>query len=145
VQAPLMADGASRNVEPGEPQHQRVHRFIWAGSGGRGLVQQLAAARELRAAGAVGEEAEVADAHEAVGDDMEQEAADELRRLQLHHLDAVAVGVVLPAEAHQAVVEAEEPLVGERHAVGIAARYSRTGSGPAKGRLAYTTQSCWRS
>ncbi len=116
-----MADGTAGDVEAGQAQHQGVHRLDRAGGRG-GLGQDLAAARELGGPGAVGEEAKVADADEAVGDDVEEEAADELRRLQLHHLDAIAVGVVLPAEAEAAVVEAENTLVGEGDAVGIAAQ-----------------------
>jgi hypothetical protein len=37
-------------------------------------------------------------------------------------LHAIAVGVVLPAKAHDRVVEVEEPVVGDGHAVGIAAQ-----------------------
>ncbi len=61
------------------------------------MSEELAAARELDLARAVGQETEVTDAHEAVGHDMEQEAADELVGVEGYHLDAIAVGVVLPA------------------------------------------------
>ena len=114
--APL-ADGAALDIEPGQAQHQGVNRFrlgpwsLWR------LVEQAPAAGELRRAGAVGEKAEVPDPDEAVGDDMEEKAADELLRLQRHHFHAAAVSVVFPAEAHDPLVEAEEALVGDGHAV----------------------------
>src|SRR6266542_3025163 len=99
---PLLADGTAVDVDAGETEHQSVHRLDRAGSRWGGVGHEVAAARELGAAGAVGEEAEVADADEAVGDDVEEEA-DELRRLQRHHLHTIAVGVVLPAKAHEAI------------------------------------------
>ena len=52
---------------------------------------------------AVGQQAEVADLDEARGQDVEQEAADELDRIEGHDLDAVIVFRVPPAEAHLAV------------------------------------------
>src|SRR5215204_7367218 len=73
-----------------------------------------------------GEEAVVADAVEAVGQDMEQEAADELVRRERHGLDprasrrAVSGAVILPAERHAAVVEGQEPAVRDRDPMGVA-------------------------
>jgi hypothetical protein len=63
----------------------------------------------------------VANPDEAVGHDVEQEAADELLGLERHDLHAIPVGVVLPAEADDPVVEAEEAVVGEGDPVRIAA------------------------
>ena len=121
AQPPLLADGAPFDVDPGEAEDQRRGRFDRPGRRGGRLGQDLPAPRELGLAGTVGQEAKVSDADEPAGDDMEQEAANELLGVQRHHLHAVAVGVVLPAEAHAPVVEAEEPVVGEGHAVGVAA------------------------
>ncbi len=120
--APLLAHGTAVDVDAGQPQHEGVHGLDRAGGRGGGLGQDLSALGELGGAGAVGEEAEVADADEAVGDDMEEEAADELRRLQFHHLHAIAVGVVLPPEADAVGIEAEDAFVGEGDAVGVAAQ-----------------------
>jgi hypothetical protein len=47
----------------------------------------------------------VADADEAVGDHVEQEATEELVDVEVHDLHAVPVGVVAPAEADAAVGE----------------------------------------
>jgi hypothetical protein len=120
AQAALLAHRAAGDVDPGEAEHQGLHRFGGECRWRWGLSEQFAAPREFGAAGAVGQETEVANADEAAGDDMEQEPADELLGVERHDFDAIAVGVVLPAEADDAVGEAEEAVVGDRHAVGIA-------------------------
>jgi len=56
---------------------------------------------------AVGKQSEVADLDEAGGQDVEQEAADELCRIEGHDAAAVVVPGVPPAEAYMAVIEAE--------------------------------------
>ena len=48
---------------------------------------------------AVGEEAVVADAMEAVGQGVQQEAADELVGVERHDLGLAVMAIVLPAEA----------------------------------------------
>ena len=48
-------------------------------------------AGELGGAAGVGQEAEVTDAAEAVGQDMQQEAADELAGVERHHLGLVVL------------------------------------------------------
>jgi hypothetical protein len=67
--------------------------------------------RRSRRAGAAGEEAEVPNAEEALGDDVEEEAADELLGGQGHDREAVAVVVVLPAKANDAGLDIDEALV----------------------------------
>src|SRR3954464_10882145 len=73
-----------------------------------------------------GEEAVVADAGEAVGQDVQQEAADELIRRERHGLDpcaslrAVPGAVILPAERHASLVEGEQPAVRDRDPMGVA-------------------------
>jgi len=62
----------------------------------------------------------VADAHEAGGEHMEQEPAEELVGRERHRPDAVPVGIILPAEAHLGLVPAGESVSGERHAGGVA-------------------------
>jgi hypothetical protein len=114
----LLADRAALEVEPGEAQHEGLGRLRGRG-GRRRLGQEGAALGELDRAVAVGQQAEVADADEAVGDDMEQEAAKELGDVELNNLHAVAIGVVAPAEADAAVGEGDEALIGERDTVGV--------------------------
>jgi hypothetical protein len=65
---------------------------------------------------AVGEQAEVADAHEASGQDVEQEAPQELLGGERHDLVAVGVPVVSPAEIGPAVSEVDDAIVRDRDA-----------------------------
>ena len=64
----------------------------------RRRVEQLAAERQLLGAMAVGEEAVVADAMEAVRQGVQQEAADELVGGEGHHLRLAVMAIVPPAE-----------------------------------------------
>ena len=96
------------------------HRWV-----GCGCCEQLTAEGEFGAAVAIGEIAVMTDAVEPVGQDMEEEAADELFGGKRHHLLSAAVAVVCPAEAHAAVFEREQPAVRDRHAVGVAGEVSQ--------------------
>src|SRR6266404_9340486 len=78
------------------------------------------AALEFPRAVTVAEEAVVADAMEPVRQDMDQETADQLRAIERHRLLAVAVPVILPAEADLAVVHGQQPVVGDGATVGVA-------------------------
>jgi hypothetical protein len=51
----------------------------------------------------------VTDLDEACGQDVEQEAADELDGIEGHDAAAVVVSGISPAEANLSVVEAEQP------------------------------------
>jgi hypothetical protein len=59
------------------------------------------------AAVAVGEQAEVADLHEARGQDVKQEAADELDCVEVHDAAPVVVPGIAPAKARLAVAPHE--------------------------------------
>src|ERR1019366_10264855 len=72
------------------------------------------------AAVAVGEQSEVTDLDEAGRQDVEQEAADELNRIELHDAAAVVVSGVPPAEVHLAVIETEKSSVGDGDAMRVA-------------------------
>src|SRR4051812_2692930 len=87
-----------------------------------GLGQQPSAKREPGRAMAVGEEAEVADAVEAGGQDVQEEPAHELGRLERHDLAAAFLAIVLPEEADRVVSHGDEPAVGDGDAVGVAAK-----------------------
>jgi len=67
--------------------------------------QQFTALGESAILGSVGKKAEVTDAHEAIGKDMEQEAADEFLRVQGHGLFSVSVSSVPVAESDLAVLD----------------------------------------
>ena len=68
---------------------------------------------------------------------MHQEAVDELRRGETHDLLAVTAfdPVIFPTESHSVGIGADEAVVRDRDAVGIAAEISQYRLRPAKGRL----------
>ena len=92
----------------------------------RGIkIEKFAALRKSLFLGSVSQEAEVADAHEAVGQDVEQEAADKLLGLQSHRLFSIAVSSISIAQGDFCVFDLENTVIGERDAVGVAAVGSR--------------------
>ena len=82
-----------------------------------------------------GEIAEVADADEASGQHMLAEAAQELACGERHDALLVAVRVVFPSEAHVAAIKAEQALVADGDAMGIAAEIAQHANGISEGRL----------
>ena len=96
-------------------------------------TEQLASAFDVVGAGGLGEQAVVADAVQALGQDVDEEAADELVGCERHHL--VAIGafepIVLVFEADSVFVEREQPAIGDGDTVGVAGQISqyRLGSG----------------
>ena len=82
---------------------------------GRCRSERLAAPRERLVAIPVGEEAVGADPHEAVRQDVEQEAAEKLVGVQAHRALPVAVGSVAPREDDLLAFEAQETVVGNRN------------------------------
>jgi len=76
---------------------------------------------ELARATAVGEQAEVTDTHESPGQDVEEEAADERLDAQGHGLESFGAAAITHAEPDLLIVEADEALIGDCDAVGVAA------------------------
>ena len=101
--------------------------------GCRRATEQLEAERQERSASPVGEEAEVADAHEAARQQVEQEAAQELLDRQSHQPLLVAMGGVSPAEGDVAFVEGDQSVVGDGDAMGVAAEIAQHVFRPAEG------------
>jgi hypothetical protein len=77
------------------------------------------------------------DAVEALGQDVEQEAADELARIERHGPVALVpvATVVLVSERHAGLVERDQPAVGDGDAVGVARQVRQHGLGSCEGRL----------
>ena len=82
-----------------------------------------------------GEIAEVADADKAPGQHMLAKAAQELDSGESHDALFIAMSIVFPSEAHAVPIEAEQALVADGHAVGIAAEIAQYVSGSAKSGL----------
>lgn len=100
----------------------------------RWRLQSKARTGELVVFAAIADEAVVPDAHETLGEDVQQEATDEFPWEQAHEAPAIAVRVVLVAEAHLLIGRAHQAVVGECNAVGVAAQILeyllRCGKGP---------------
>ena len=83
-------------------------------------MEQVATAGDFLLDVAVSEKAEVADADEAGGQDVEEEAAEELDGVEGEGFFDTAVAVILPAERDAAVIDFQQAVVGNSHAVGVA-------------------------
>ena len=97
--------------------------------------QQPSGQQEAVASEAVGEQSEVADAHEAFWQHVEEEAAQELGGLERHDALLAAVGIVLPAKADALSVEGQQAVIGNGDAMGVAAQVAQHLCGSAEGRL----------
>jgi hypothetical protein len=83
----------------------------------------------------IAEEAGVPNAHEAPRQDVEQEPPEKLVAGERHHLHAVVVRIVFPAEAYDAVDNIDETGIGDGDAMGVARQVRQDARGPAKRRL----------
>jgi hypothetical protein len=83
----------------------------------------------------IGEEAVVADADEALGENVEKESSKKLYGVESHGAVAMASSVVLVSEAHLAVAGGDEPLVGDRDSMGVAGEVLEDPFGTTEGRL----------
>ena len=104
-------------------------RILWCRD-----VEQPARSRDVLGASAVGEETVVTDAVETVGQDVDEEAADELVAIKRHKLVASdALGaVILPFERHALAIEGDEPTVGNGNPVSVAGQVGEHSVGSAK-------------
>ena len=97
--------------------------------------EQLVNAGKILASVAFGEEAVVPDAVKAVGQDVEEKAADELVRGKLHDAAAPAAAIILVGECHFIFVDGDEPRIGDRGAMRVAGEIGKHSLGAAEGRL----------
>ena len=84
---------------------------------------------------AIGQEPEKADADKAAGQDVKQEAAQELLGTERHPSLLISVGIILPAESNLAMFESHEAVVGDGYAMGIAGEIAEHMVGTTEGRL----------
>ena len=106
-------------------------------AGGVGLCsrKQSATLLQLVSAHAIGQEAELADAHQAAGQHVEQKPTHELDRIQGHDLAPAVVRIVFPLKTDAAILEGAESMVGDGHAVGVASQILKHEPGSAEGGL----------
>ena len=84
------------------------------------MPQQRAALRELRLPHPVGQEAEVPHPVEPVRRDVQHQTPQEFHGVERQGAQAVAALIIFVAEGHLAVLQGDEPVVGDGDAVGIA-------------------------
>ena len=81
----------------------------------------MKAKRQESGAAAVGEEAEVADADEAFGEQVQQEAVQKLLEREGHQLVFIVVSGIAPAKGDLVIDERNESMVGDGDAMGVVA------------------------
>ncbi len=63
---------------------------------------------------------------------MEQEAAQELLRIERHHSLLISVSIILPAKSNLVMLESHEAMVGDGYAMGIASEIAEHMMGTAE-------------
>ena len=86
-------------------------------------------------ADSIGEEAEVANADQAGRQHVEQEAANELDRIERHDFSSGVIGVVFPVKADAAVFQSAKTVVGDGDAMRVASQILEHAPGSTEGRL----------
>ena len=71
--------------------------------------------------GSIGQKAEVANTHEAIGEHVEEKTADEFVSIKRQSLFSIPIFSIPVAKSDLAVFEAEDPVIGQSHPVGVAA------------------------
>lgn len=89
----------------------------------------------------IAEQTVVAHTLEAARQDVQEKASEKVLGFELQDLLLAAVGVVAPAQTHDATIEFEQAVVGQRDTMGVAGEVVEDASRPSKGFLAYTTHS----
>ena len=84
----------------------------------------------------MGQKAEMADADEARGKHVKQEAAQELLHRKGHQTLLVTMRGVSPAKGNLAALEGDQAVIGDRHAVGVAAEITENVLRATEGRFA---------
>jgi hypothetical protein len=127
-----MAAWEAGNIDAGEFKQQVFGRLIGAWWQSRIKFQQVTALSQRFFFRTVGDKAEVTDTHEAIGQDMEQEAANKFLGLQRYRLFSIPVFAISIAQGDFPVFDLENAIIGERHAVGVAAEVVKDGLGRAE-------------
>ncbi len=87
----------------------------------RSHAQELTATRQLLFAVSIAEKPVVANAVEPTRQNVQQKSPDELVRREGHGFLLIVIAVVSPVKFHLALFDVDEPMIGNGHAVGVAA------------------------
>jgi hypothetical protein len=93
--------------------------YLWLGLC---RAEQLQAKWQGCGTSAIGQEAEVADAHETLGEQMQQEAAQELIDRERQQFLFVVVGGIAPTKCDRPVRKPDQAMVGDSYAMGVTAQ-----------------------
>jgi len=80
----------------------------------------LSAQRQAGSPKAIRQKAKMTDADETFGQHVKKEAAQELRRCQCHLTLLAPAGIILPAESDAFLIEGQQAVIGNGHAMGVA-------------------------
>jgi hypothetical protein len=100
-----------------------------------GAGQRLATLGKPAGAAPRREEAEIADADEALREDVQEEATEKFVDVERQRPHLAPVTVVLPPKRHGVVGHRDEPVVGDGDPVGLPREIVQDVGGAAKGRL----------
>jgi hypothetical protein len=117
-----------------QPGRNRVSRR-WTRTGLRQRSEELLALSQLRPPSPVGQEAEKANANEALGQHMQQEPPQELVGGDGHFPLLAAVGVVLPPKGDLAIGQLDKAVVGNSYPVCVSRQIMEHMLRAAEGRL----------
>ena len=84
---------------------------------------------------AIGEKAEVPDADEAFGEHVEKETAQELSGIESHLTLLGTASVILPTEGHALLIEGQQAMIGNSHAMSVATEIAQHLKGTAESGL----------
>lgn len=98
--------------------------------------QQFPAECEPSGTEAIGEKAEVANAHESLGENVQKESTLELNCTQRHYFLLTTVRAIFPSEGDSLSIERNQAMIGDGHTVGISAQVAQDVDGVAKRWLA---------
>ena len=83
----------------------------------------------------IGKKSEVANPDEALGQDVEEKAPQELRRQERHFPLLAPVGVIFPPEGHTLAVKREQPVIANRNSMRVSSQVTEDLGGTAQSRL----------
>jgi hypothetical protein len=119
-QGPDTTHGTQREVNTCHIEHHLASRFL-GGSWWLWLnTKKLSTLCEVLFLRAIGEEAEVANAHESIRKDVEQETTDELIRLKRQRSQSIGVSAIAIRESDATLIQREDAIVGYGDAVSVA-------------------------
>src|ERR1035438_3467650 len=96
--------------------------LVWRRAGvASSHAQELAAMLQLLFAVSIAQESVIANAVESTGENVEEESPNELLGRERHDFLLIVVAVVPPVELHLSVFDLQDPMIGNRDPVGVAA------------------------